>query len=282
MLKQTKTNMSSELNTENRNARIVLPIRRCCSFCRNNGHNILTCNDVRLVEFEQLCVARQSSLGIDEFRIWLLDYSLELPSIARAYAVRFCGCTIRSYMHICVSHIIERINRLNVNTPLILNEDNETESNQTLRQSEENLLEQIRQRMDVLERLSTGNVIQVELNNNVLLRDIINIVESVRDFINNFHEEDMNNRKFDIQTNIVECVNKNECECSICYDSKMKPEFVKLNCGHEFCKDCIKQSLKNVRTENPQCAFCRAEIKNMELTNEDIRNEFNDLINASV
>jgi hypothetical protein len=90
----------------------------------------------------------------------------------------------------------------------------------------------------------------------------------------------MQGRKFNIQTNIVECAYTNECECGICYDSKTQPEFVKLNCGHEFCKDCIKQSLQNVRTENPQCAFCRSEINNMELTSEEIRNEFNDLIHT--
>jgi hypothetical protein len=272
MLKQTKTNMSSEMNAENRNAIVALPIRRCCSFCRNNGHNISTCNDQRLVEFEQLCVTRQAIIGIDGFRNWVLDCSLEIPSIVRAYAVRYCGCNIRSYMHVCVSHIIERISRLNLNT------DNESESNERVRHSE---LEEIRQRID---SLSDESVLQFTFNRNATRSDLIHVLEIYRQFIfiNTSPEQAMDNRKFDIQTNIVDCVHTNECECNICYESKTKTEFVKLNCGHEFCKDCIKQSLKNVITENPQCAFCRAEIINMELTTEDIRNEFNDLINAPV
>jgi hypothetical protein len=73
-----------------------------------------------------------------------------------------------------------------------------------------------------------------------------------------------------------------QCECSVCYEGKEKQTFVKLNCGHEFCKDCIKQYLQNVRTENPQCALCRSEIKNIELTTQEIRNEFNDLITISL
>jgi hypothetical protein len=108
-------------------------------------------------------------------------------------------------------------------------------------------------------------------------RDII-ATTMFLDMIFRIQDELTSNRKFNIQTNVVECAHINECECNICYESKLKPEFVKLNCGHEFCKDCIKQSLQNVRTENPQCAFCRSEIVNMELTSEDIRNEFNDII----
>jgi len=64
-------------------------------------------------------------------------------------------------------------------------------------------------------------------------------------------------------------------ECLINYNRNVIDESVK----NEFCKDCIKHSLKNVRTERPQCAFCRAEINNMELSSQAIRDEFNDLLN---
>jgi hypothetical protein len=269
--------MSVEFNAENRNTGMILPTRRCCSFCRNTGHNISTCNDMRLVDFERLCIIRKTNLGISEFRNWLLDYSLESPSITRAYAVRYCGCNIRSYMHLCVSHIIERINSLNVTAPVNSNTEHSTEFNQRLRRSEENLLglAELRNRLG---RPTRENLTNINLQNNISRRDLIAAVEIFRHFINSVYEEAIQNRKFNIQTNVVECSHTNHCECDICYESKLKPEFVKLNCGHEFCKDCIKQSLKNVRTENPQCAFCRAEIVNMELTSEDIRNEFNDII----
>jgi hypothetical protein len=54
--------------------------------------------------------------------------------------------------------------------------------------------------------------------------------------------------------------------------------FVKLDCGHEFCKDCIIQSLQNERRQIPCCAFCRGYIKNIELKLETVKNEFNNLI----
>ena len=267
--------MCAEFSAENRNAGTTLPTRRCCSFCRNTGHNISTCNDVRLAEFEQLCVTRKASLGIAVFRNWLLDYSLEFPSITRAYAIRYCGCNIRNYMHECVSHIIERINSLNVTAHVNSNAEHSTEFNQRLRRSEENVLEELRQSNG---HRSRENLANINLQNNISRRHLIAAVEIFRHFINSVYEEAIQNRKFNIQTNVVECSQTNTCECDICYESKLKPEFVRLNCGHEFCKDCIKQSLKNVRTTNPQCAFCRSEIVNMELTSQDIRNEFNDII----
>jgi hypothetical protein len=96
------------------------------------------------------------------------------------------------------------------------------------------------------------------------------------------NEQIGHNRKFNIKTNIVKCSQAEQCECSICYDAKEKETFVKLNCGHEFCKDCVKQTLKNVGTENPKCALCRAEIKDMELSSQTICDEFKDLIIPSV
>lgn len=262
------------LNAENRNAGFMIPVRRCCSFCRGTGHNISTCNDERLFEFERLCINRQITLGIAGFRNWLLNYSLEFPSVTKAYAVRYCGCNIRNYMNVCVINIIERIDRLNANY----------NNNGTFQQLDQTANDDLshNNRNNYFSGISNEN-----LNNNInlpqrnmLRRDLINIVEIFRHFINSAHEEYMLNRKFNIQTNIVECEHTNECECSICYDNKVQPEFIKLNCGHEFCKDCIKQTFKNVRTEKPHCAFCRAEIKNMELTSQDILNEFNDVLSS--
>jgi hypothetical protein len=262
-----KHTMCAEFNAENRNANIT-PFRRQCSFCKKNGHNISTCNDVRLVEFEQLCISMKTRLGITGLRRWLLDYALEMPSIVKAYAIRHCGCNLRSFIFVCVSNIVERIDNLNVT----VRTTRINGINQIYRILENNLLEQLNQ---YIERDTTENI---NSHNSESRRDLIDILETFSNFINNAYEETMINRKFVIQTKIVECVIEDECECGICYDSKPKSSFVKLNCGHELCKVCIKQSLKNVRTEKPQCAFCRAEIQNMELTTQDFLDEINDLI----
>ena len=84
-----------------------------------------------------------------------------------------------------------------------------------------------------------------------------------------------------VDDNIDNYENKDKiCKCSICWDDKELNTFVKLGCSHEFCKDCIKQSLQNETRETPCCAFCRADIKFLELRLESIKNEFDNLITS--
>ncbi len=88
------------------------------------------------------------------------------------------------------------------------------------------------------------------------------------------------NRKFNIKTKISETQENLEekCECNICYEEHKKKNFATLDCGHEFCKECLKKSLQNERRNIPCCAFCRSEIKNVELKLESIKQEFDDLL----
>jgi hypothetical protein len=88
------------------------------------------------------------------------------------------------------------------------------------------------------------------------------------------------NRKFDIKVNISENINNltEKCECEICYEEYENKNFVKLNCGHKFCKDCIKKSLQNEKRAIPCCAYCRSEIKTFELKERSIKSYLNELI----
>jgi len=61
---------------------------------------------------------------------------------------------------------------------------------------------------------------------------------------------------------------------------KMKKKIIKLDCGHEFCKDCIKETLQNNRRKTPCCAFCRKDITNFEIKHESIFNEFDEFITS--
>jgi E3 ubiquitin-protein ligase RNF1/2 len=46
-------------------------------------------------------------------------------------------------------------------------------------------------------------------------------------------------------------------ECSICLEQFQKPH-INAGCGHRFCRDCIKESL---RLCNNECPICRATIR---------------------
>ena len=252
--------MSLEMNAENRNTRMNIPTRRCCSFCRKTGHNITTCNDEALSNFERLCITSESNLGTAAFREWLYGYSLQHQHVTRAYAVRYCGISVRSCMLTCVDNIVTRISALN-NAQLEPPNNDDSELWNRLRYA--------------LSASQTPFLLQMLSVNN---RDDLMTAMLFIDTLNRIQEDLTRSRNFNIDTTIVECSHINECECNICYESKKKPEFIKLNCGHEFCKDCIKQSLQNVRTEQPQCAFCRSEIKKMEFASQEFRNEFDELI----
>jgi hypothetical protein len=251
--------MSSEtLNAENRNDRVTFPVRRCCSFCRNQGHNIQTCNDGRLYEFERLCIINYRETPRDNaFKNWLLQYSIENPNIVKTYAVRFCRCAIRNNICQCVESILIRI--INIIADVVEQETPQFQQDRILYSL---LISSVE---------NSGNI---DLNPPDIMMQIM-----FMDMINQNHEEYIENRKFNIQRILnLECSPTDNCDCDICFESNEKCNFVKLNCGHEFCKECIKQTLKFVRTiDEPLCALCRTKIQNFEFSSQLICDEFNDL-----
>jgi len=266
-------------NAENRNAGIMLPTRRCCSFCRNPGHFIRNCNDIRLQIFENNCINQFIFLNsnIELFTGWLLEYSLRDINLIRAYAASRCSLPLRANIDVIVNTITNRIN-LNINVV--------TRRNRIMYAQEGPPAEAAADATPAPPQEPRSQQFQIELIGQLLLpnfnrsRNLEDLLLGMMfaEMIGAMRDDITNNRKFSIETKIVECQQSEECDCNICYENYMKNTFVKLNCGHEFCKECMKQSLKNVRTERPQCAFCRAEIKNFELSSEEIREEFNELL----
>ena len=87
------------------------------------------------------------------------------------------------------------------------------------------------------------------------------------------HFIDSTDRKFDISIvlDIETSVDAHEeKECEICYDSKAKKRFVKLNCNHECCATCIIQTMNNTNQyREPCCAFCRTTMTNFTVSSEE-------------
>jgi NurA-like 5'-3' nuclease len=86
--------MSTDIiNPENRNTTVSTPTNRignlrailrnrCCSFCRQPGHTVNICNDVRISNFELDCVNRRLLFETTEepiyrFNQWLSEKYLE-------------------------------------------------------------------------------------------------------------------------------------------------------------------------------------------------------------
>jgi hypothetical protein len=273
--------MNIELNAENRNGNLVN--RRCCSFCRRPGHNITRCNTEIIQRFERetldliqliLSQGQENIINIASLRRYLLNKALEQPSLIRAFAISRCGLNSRSNMDACIIVIIqyfmtdliqntEQNNNENIQET-IMAEDAQVSPNQMWSQFEFS-------EMGIRELLENEHNLYA-----MMFADIIRFIDTIR----TISRTSQLNRKFHIKTKISEDQDDldKKCECNICYEEREKKTFVKLDCGHEFCKDCIRQSLQNEQRQIPCCAFCRADITNFELKLESLKNEFNNLI----
>jgi hypothetical protein len=231
--------MSSEtINAENRNNPLFNSMSSCF-FCRSSGHNIRNCNSISLIRFEELCIQKYRSFGIPcFFRNWLINFVLIEVHMVKAYSIRYCGAENSTNIMICLQLIETRI------------------SNLVLRINNQH--------------------IQYDNSDNEMFNELF---YSFLDILGTqLQTEICRETKFNIGRKIIECSDNENYECNICYEKFEKKNFIKLNCNHEFCKNCLKKTLESTLTVEPFCAYCRAEIKNMEITSQDICDEFNEIL----
>ena len=269
--------MSIEFNAENRNANMAT---RCCSFCRRAGHNITRCDSQAIRIFERnalnymnfnMSVEIMRDRQRSDFRNYLLNEALTDSNLVRAFAISRCGASTRSNLASCIDLIIQYF--MPEDEYININFENTQEAQPAEPAPRTNL------RVGRRFGLGRGELERGGLEAESILYAMM-FIEMIRS-INGSSETNID-RKFYIKTKISENQEdlEEKCECNICYDMHEKQKFIKLDCGHEFCKDCIKQSLQNERRETPCCAFCRADIKNLELRLESIKNGFDKLITS--
>lgn len=275
MKQDTRTMSSENMDAEYRSGEIMSQIiptnrirnirniarQRCCSFCREAGHTINLCNDQRLIDFDTLCHDKKSSFEnerhpIDSFQEWLLERYFQNQLLVRAYAISMCGSTTRASIENIIDTIMIHFYGEQYDLP------------------------------DLIENTEYIPFPPIENNNNDgMQQPTTNFIMYITWLDSHFEAQDLNNsfemqdRKFGIATQVVEEESETPCECNICYESFNVTNFVKLNCEHEFCKDCLKKSMKACgRLKTPTCAYCRAQITNITYRNETIQTEFLDII----
>jgi hypothetical protein len=218
---------------------------------------------------------------MENLRQYLLNRALHNPSLVRAFAITRCGARIRSYMDHCIILIIQFIQPFIIELIHQIEGNNELSNQLETLGEESQLVNHLQERGREIDFSQLGIRDLIENETNIyatMFADIIRFIEIIRRMSQTQTSE--LNRKFQIKTKIAHNIEKLEekCECNICYEERENKLFVKLDCGHEFCKDCIRQSLQNEQRQNPCCAFCRSDIKSFELKSETIKDEFNDLI----
>ena len=220
-----------------------------CSFCRREGHNRLTCDDPRLLDFELTCATQCQTMTETEFYAWLSDtYDSDLLKTYAAKKTRIPFNNIRdiSIYKDAVTRYIYETYKYQYNT-------HEEESDHYL-----------------------------ENNMNAALINDIRSAYLFLEMSENMHERRIEQlKKFEISSGLKTLSTKEKKEieeCCICFEHFKKPEFVKLNCNHEFCKECLKKSLISDTREKPCCAYCRTEVTTITSRTRDIYNKMSELV----
>jgi len=235
--------MSFELNGEHRSGINIISSSnalRCCSFCHRAGHNITSCNSMPIMLFERNCS--------NFIRFNIYDGVADFRNFVLEEVINNSNVVRAFALSRCGARIRNNIDTcieliVQYFTPLI-----EHRNQNQNRATEDDLTERLR-----------------------YARLLINMIGGIS-------EPD---RTFKIKTSLSENHQENleeKCDCNICYEEHEKKNFAKFDCGHEFCKDCTKKYLQNEKRSVPCCAFCRSEIKNIELKTETAKEEFEEFI----
>jgi len=258
------------LNAENRNHFLTNQIRRfqCCSFCRQQGHNITTCrisitnNISSYREFEVICATQVIMTNTkDEFKDWLIEnYSQEQELL-----IGFSNHKFRYRFMDPVNAITEYIFHTYRSQTTIYNDDDFSMFLRNLGRRE----------IEIFQELQEEEVRSME---SMLLRDMfVSLASFLPSFIND-------NNKFNILLSVEDNEDNEDnkkhdkfktCECSICFDEKEVKKFVKLGCNHEFCKDCIINTMKSIQANKSElcCPLCRSIVKNLITREESVNTE---------
>lgn len=264
------------LNAEHRGQFNVLPpsLRRtqCCSFCRQQGHNLTTCNSNRLREFEAICATQVLQTETqDDFKNWLCQNYMSEQLLIKTFAIRKFRVTSRTRIEICISLVTEYIFTNYKNT----NETEEIIEHED--QFENDIMSFIRELSAEREEenRTTSEIQQLRAMENMLMREMF--ISMMSRIINTTLRDD--DHKFKIVTTVNECENTNQkCECNICYENKELQGFVKLGCNHEFCKDCMISTMKTNHSTKLCCALCRGEVESIESRTSQVKNEIDKCI----
>ena len=276
---------------------------QCCSLCRQRGHNITTCNSDRLLEFEVICAdAVRNFENTDDFKNWLMHNYINDQLLLKAFVIRkyriSTRCNLEQYIHFITEYIFRAYKNTPQQQPTYMQTTTPLQTTAPLQQSTAPLQEQpltYDQNVELLNRYETefsNYLTAIRSRNTVreqMLEQQIAEIDVVRSYIAYLaylnalilrEEIQQPTLTLTVETNEEENLDEN-CQCSICWDNKEKRQFAKLECNHEFCKDCMKRTIETRSIEtrtNLCCALCRSEITTIRLRTQEVRDEIAEAI----
>jgi hypothetical protein len=240
---------------------------RCCSHCGEEGHSIRTCNDDRIRELEVECARRIQHYTDEQFTQFLNTEFETEPTLIRALAIKNCRATTKTSKDEVVRAVSVYIRRTYIygarDIHDAFNGHSAFSNSERFREGErEEVTDAIVQSMEY-----------------ALRRDMLwhTLATILMDFI-----RDEPNNKLNIISTVKNDENldiNQDCECNICYEEKKVSDFTKFNCNHEFCKDCVINTIKSRRNANNICcALCRTEVKSVETKTNEVKAEIDEYI----
>jgi len=195
------------------------------------------------------------------FKAFLLEYYLIHSFTLKTFAIVNCGVTMRATNPlIIILAIINYFYDYDL-TDLDINQETSETPFSSLEEEEINglnfLIEYIFQNQHQISGVTNLNLNNIKIESQVIQDKK---TETTQESYNNDNNEDV--------------------ECGICYYTFNRIQFIKLNCNHEFCKDCTKNLLK-IYSNRPCCALCRGKIERITYKSTAVQKEFSDVINET-
>ena len=259
--------MSSQTETPGQRIRNILNQRRC-SYCRGAGHIVSNCNNPTLLELELFFLEKKREFQnmhapIQHFTSWLLEVLTVTNGgshLIKSYAIRKCNGRVRDDIFTSISKIVNYIYR-------------EDAPSLDYIPIHEPVGGYVYYSNDLMRTLIDVVNFNIYVNNINLTNNPIQYMNPFINTMNNLQPVNNTNYTKQIQCNFKEVKDQIELsiqtECSICYDAKEEREYITIDCGHKFCKDC---SINIVKTKAvPCCALCRHEITKFEYKDECVK-----------
>jgi hypothetical protein len=246
---------------------------RCCSFCRGSGHNVNNCNHIGLRSYFKSCAINRIIFDYQDinnsernFTQWLIHDNNTWHRLIKAFASRYCQVPLkvdtverinkvtRYFYGLSYSFIMNMVNPHNnylvslalTNYPVLIN------------MNFQERIQYIRGLQNIIELLETpNNNVLDELSQTIIMKH--------------------NEPEHDTTT----CLN-NATECSICYNETPEKKYVRLNCNHSFCGDCVLNMMKKRTSDHIKCALCREVVKDVTIKDSEIMAEMTNYITSIV
>lgn len=233
-----------------------------CSYCHSTQHPRVGCEDYRRLYFVNYDIIEyRNELRVFNrldsmfyFNLFLEDYCT--PIILKAHAIHYCNANSTNSLTECIRIITEK---------MFSDDDDNGVTEDYLRFPPAFQLPTAEEMsfMDEGTRLRFHALVESSINARRRRQREERHREEIAD-LNRRATKGMF-RKYDIKPSLKRKNNAENQECAICYEELASTQFVKLNCTHEFCIDCLQTVLQSCSLfRQPSCAICRTTMSSFE------------------